>query len=214
MSAHVVRTLAQLDDALTLAPERHLATRLVSGDGAPLSTLVTVRSERIEGDDLARAVVFDTTHARDGVLDVRAALRAEAPPSSAKKRVRVGDLLVSRLRPYLRQIAFVHPALDAACDGRPMACSTEFYVLEPLATRAKSASLAFLLPWLLGAEAQAILAAAQEGGHHPRVPREVLLSMRVEQVRLAARARLSSQVERALRDVLDARRRLSRLIEE
>ena len=214
MSAHVVRTLAQLDDALTLAPERHLSTRLVSGDGAPLSTLVTARSERIEGDDLARAVVFDTTHARDGVLDVRAALRASAPPSSAKKRVRVGDLLVSRLRPYLRQIAFVHPALDEECDGRPMACSTEFYVLEPLATSAKRASLAFLLPWLLGAEAQSILAAAQEGGHHPRVPREVLLSMRVEQVRLRARTRLSSQVERALHDAIDARRRLSRLIEE
>jgi len=111
VSAHVVRTLAELGDAITLAPERHLATRLVSGDGAPLGTLVDVRSERVEGDDLAHAVVFDTTHARDGILDVRAALRASAPPSSAKKRVHAGDLLVSRLRPYLRRSS------DGVLDG-------------------------------------------------------------------------------------------------
>jgi hypothetical protein len=211
VSAHVVRTLGDLGDAVTLAPERHLATRLVSGDGEPLSSLVSVRSERIEGDDLARAVVFDTTHAREGLLDVRAALRVTEAPSSAKKRVRPGDLLVSRLRPYLRQIALVHPAARAECGARPMACSTEFYVLEP---RAAGESLAFLLPWLLGAEAQAILAAAQEGGHHPRVPREVLLAMRVDPARVRDRKRASARVERAVRDALDARRRLSRLMEE
>ena len=211
MSAHVVRTLAELGDAITLAPERHLATRLVSGDGAPLGTLVDVRSERVEGDDLAHAVVFDTTHARDGILDVRAALRASAPPSSAKKRVHAGDLLVSRLRPYLRQIALVLPSVRTACGGRAMACSTEFYVLSP---RTPGESLAFLLPWLLGDETQAILAAAQEGGHHPRVPRELLLSMRVEPERLRVRKALSARLERALRDAVDARRRLSRLIEE
>jgi len=92
-----------------------------------------------------------------------------------------------------------------------MACSTEFYVLSP---RTPGESLAFLLPWLLGDETQAILAAAQEGGHHPRVPRELLLSMRVEPERLRVRKALSARLERALRDALDARRRLSRLIEE
>src|SRR5208283_2146403 len=138
--------------AVTLAPERHLATRLTGSDGVPLSALVAERAERVVDGALENAVVFDTTHARDGLLDVRSALRATEPPSSAKKLVRPGDLLVSRLRPYLRQIAFAHPALAAESGKRALACSTEFYVLSP---RAPGESLAFLLPWLLGDEAQA-----------------------------------------------------------
>ena len=114
---------------------------------------------------------------------MRAALRATEPPSSAKKRVRPGDLLVSRLRPYLRQIAFVHPALRAECGRRDGVLDG---VLRPVA-EASGESLAFLLPWLLGEETQAILAAAQEGGHHPRVPRETLLALRVPASRVRAR---------------------------
>ncbi len=162
-------------------------------------------------EDLRRAVVFDTTHARDGILDVRAAQRATEPPSSAKKRVRAGDLLVSRLRPYLRQIAFVHRAIAAECRGFTLACSTEFYVLSP---RAPGESLAFLLPWLLSDEIQAVLAAAQEGGHHPRVPRETLLSLRVPTARTRARAAASARIENGIADLLTARKGLSRLIEE
>ena len=209
---HVVRTLAEMGPTIAMAPERHLAMRLVgqAGErGVALSSLVELRNERAVGPDLERAIVLDTTHARDGLLDVRAASRAGAPPASAKKRVRPGDLLVSRLRPYLRQIAFVHPA---ACDAaRPLACSTEFYVLSP---RGDGESLAFLLPWLLGAPVQTVLAAAQEGGHHPRVPRELLLSMRVEETRVRSRKRVSAEVERALARTIDAQRRFSYLIEE
>ena len=216
MSVVIVRTLAELGDALVLAPERHCGAGALAGSAAreALSALVVERAERVVGDALKDAVVFDTTHARDGLLDPRAALRATAPPASAKKRVRVGDLLVSRLRPYLRQIALVHPALRAECRGRPMACSTEFYVFAPRAEAERGArssggeSLAFLLPWLLGEEAQAALAAAQEGGHHPRVPREVLLAMGIERARVASRAKISARVEHALGLAYAASRKL------
>jgi type I restriction enzyme M protein len=210
-AASVIRTLAELGDGVPLAPERQWATRLAGGDGVALSTLVVERADRVVDDDLARAVVFDTTHARDGLLDVRGALRAVAAPASAKKLVRPGDLLVSRLRPYLRQIAFAHAELAAECGERRMACSTEFYVLAP---RVPGESLAFLLPWLLGADAQAFLAAAQEGGHHPRVPRETLLALRVPAARVRARVDVSARVERGIADLLKARRGLSRLMEE
>ena len=206
--AFVVRTIAELGSDLTLAPERHCANALGDTEGIALSTFAVERGERVAEGALGGAVVFDTTHALDGILDVHVALRARHPPSSAKKLVRPGDLLVSRLRPYLRQIAFVHPALAAECGGRPMACSTEFYVLAPR----DGESLAFLLPWLLGDDAQALLAAAQEGGHHPRVPRETLLAMRVPTARLRARKVGSARVERAIADFLKARAGLARLI--
>jgi len=189
----IVRTLADLGPSLTLAPERHLAARLGGGGGTALLSLVTERNERVVGAELARAVVLDTTHAKDGVLDVPAA-RASAPATSAKKRVREGDLLVSRLRPYLRQIALAHPASVAAAGGATLACSTEFYVLSPR----HGDDLAYLVPLLLGAAPQAALAAGQEGGHHPRVPKETLLGLRVPSRLVRERAARSRAVRAAL----------------
>ena len=214
----VIRTLAELGDAITLAPERHRAASLEGAGrekgGASLGTLVALRNERVSGDALEDAIVFDTTHVKDGVLDVAAALRMTAAPSSAKKRVRPGDLLVSRLRPYLRQIAFAHPAAMAACGDRVVACSTEFYVLAPIDAGVPSdaASLAYLVPWLLAAPAQAILAAGQEGGHHPRVPRETLLAMRVPKGIVARRSAVSADVEAALKALYFASDAYARLL--
>jgi hypothetical protein len=139
----------------------------------PLGELVVERRERAI---TYGAVVLDTTHAREGLIDIHAALRAVPSAKSAKKGARPGELLVSRLRPYLRQIAYVHPKVLEATSDRPLALSTEFYVLAP---RGGQEDLAFLVPFLLGPQAQGVLSAAQEGGHHPRVPLESLLALRV-----------------------------------
>jgi len=188
----VVRTLGDLGAALTLAPERYRAAAMEEGGGKALGDLVVERNERVVPEAIGNAIVLDTTHARDGVLDIAAAVRVGDAPESAKKRVVAGDLLVSRLRPYLRQIALAHPG---ALAGREVVCSMEYYVLSP---REEGEDLAYLLPWLLGARAQATLAAAQEGGHHPRVPRESLLGMRVPRAVMAKRAKASREIRAAL----------------
>ena len=59
-------------------------------------------------------------------------------------------------------------------------------------------SLLQLLPFLLGRQAQAHLAAAQEGGHHPRVPRSSLFALRVPEAVIEGRAPTSRAIERAL----------------
>jgi hypothetical protein len=185
----VVRTLRELGADLVLAPERYLADA-GAGEGVPLSSLIGLRSEPGTG------LVLDTTHARDGILDVAAAARAAIAPKSSKKAVRAGDVIVSRLRPYLRQVAFVHPAATA----QSLAVSSEFYVLAPIGKD----SIAFLVPFLLSARVQAVLAAAQEGGHHPRVPKSVLLSLRVPTALVRARAPQSRKVIHALDDLYEA----------
>ncbi len=202
-----VRALGDLGDGLVLAPERHVTLSL-AGEGVPLGDLVVERRERVAPRDLARALVLDTTHARDGVLDVAAALRDGAGGMSLKKRAHVGDLVVSRLRPYLRQIALVHPG--ALPSRRVLALSTEFYVLAP---RDDRDDLAFLLPFLLGAAAQQALAAAQEGGHHPRVPRASLFALRVPHALVRARAKTSAAVGARLAAFYDARRALAAVLE-
>lgn len=189
------RTLRELGEDLVLAPERWTVEE-GSGAGIPLGELVVER--RARAVDRA-ALVLDTTHARDGMLDLAAALRSREEAKSAKKLALSGDLLVSRLRPYLRQIAFVHPrALELA--GRGLAVSTEYYVLAPPAGH----SLAYLLPFLLAPRAQALLAAAQEGGHHPRVPREALLAIRIPEAVVAARVAIARRVNRAVAAAYDA----------
>ena len=60
------------------------------------------------------------------------------------------------------------------------------------------ADLACLLPLLLGAPAQAVLAAGQEGGHHPRVPRSTLLALAIPLTLVKNARRESLAVRRAL----------------
>jgi hypothetical protein len=208
-----VRTLAELEPDFVLAPERHIvaagaAHAAASIAGVPLGELVVERRERVDPGE--GAVVLDTSHARDGLLDVAGALRDGAGGKSAKKRAVAGDLVVSRLRPYLRQIALVHPSTVAFAKGRALALSTEFYVLAP---RTAGEDLAFLVPFLLSAEAQEALASAQEGGHHPRVPRSSLFSLHVPRSLLRARAKTSRAVGEALADAYRASSRWRALLD-
>lgn len=197
---HAIRTLTDLGPDLALAPERHVLASTASTDGVALEELVVERRERIDpfakDEAIVAPLVLDTSHARDGVLDVAGALRDGAGTRSAKKRAVPGDVVVSRLRPYLRQVAFVHEgALALAGRRRELALSTEFYVLAP---RERGDDLAYLVPFLLSDETQAALAAAQEGGHHPRVPRESLLALRVPTAIVRARKKTSARVREAL----------------
>jgi hypothetical protein len=197
-----VRTLGELGDDLVLAPERHMTLSL-AGEGVPLSDLVVERRER--ADDLS--LVLDTTHARDGILDVRGAARDAAVVRSAKKLAHAGDVIVSRLRPYLRQIALVHPS---ALEGRAsIAVSTEFYVLAP---KSKREDPAFLVAYFLSSRAQEALAAAQEGGHHPRVPRSSLFALRVPHDRVRNRAKTSREVKSRLASLYEAQSRVAEVL--
>jgi hypothetical protein len=197
MPTIALRALEEIGSSLVLAPERFCAEQLAeSRAGVPLGEIVVERRVVVSARATASAIVLDTTHARDGLLDVSGALRASsAPAASPKKSVHVGDVLVSRLRPYLRQIALAHPSALRGCEGRALCCSTEFYVLGP---RDEGASLAFLLPFLLDDRVQRVLRAAQEGGHHPRVPRETLMSLRVPSALLRERAAIGLRITRML----------------
>lgn len=206
-----IRPMGDLAPDYVLAPERHCASgsAISGGDGVPLGDLVTERRERIDPAVAPDAIVIDTSHARDGILDVAGALHDRAGGKSAKKRAMAGDLVISRLRPYLRQIALVHDGAIAIAGARPLALSTEFYVLAP---RDPDGDLAFLVPFLLGDEAQAALEGAQEGGHHPRVPRSTLLAMRVPRALMKARARTSRAIADALGDAYRVSSRLRALL--
>ncbi|MFT7622606.1 MAG: hypothetical protein ACI9WU_001779 [Myxococcota bacterium] len=161
------RRLSELDSPLVLLPERYDPRRTLSHAGQRLDVFVAEIRESVDPTRLVVPLCYvaDTTHAREGVL-LPCPLRDPRALESRRKRAQAGDILISRLRPYLRQVALVD-AMDA-----PLLVSPEFLVLRPRQTPA-----GFLVPYLLSPGVQRVLAASQEGGHHPRVPRDTVAAL-------------------------------------
>jgi hypothetical protein len=188
-----VISVPQLDDSLVLAPERYDPRRHSSrADGEPLlgyvrlgRDLVSPASHRSNRTYL----VLDTGDAREGFLFTKRRPVKGSELGSVKKLLLPGDVVISRLRPYLRQVALVDSGL-ADFQTVDVACSTEFYVLRAPPDR----SIAFLVPFLLSEPVQEILAASQEGGHHPRFSDRTLASLTVPEPLVTRRHEVSAQV--------------------
>jgi hypothetical protein len=143
--------------------------------------------------ELGRCLVLDTSDAREGVVTARKIPVTGSEIGSAKKATEPGDVIISRLRPYLRQVAYVDENIPHA-QGAALVCSTEFFVLRSPEKR----SIAFLVPFLLSRPVQQVLAAAQEGGHHPRVNDSTLLTLPVPMTLLDNRDEISATIEQSV----------------
>ncbi|HEY0006010.1 MAG TPA: hypothetical protein VGB17_14610, partial [Pyrinomonadaceae bacterium] len=131
---------------------------------------------------------------------------------SNKKRFRRGDVVVSRLRSYLKEIALVE-ATSPACVG-----STEFFVLRP---RSERVSSELLLVYLRSEPVQKILRWCQDGSQHPRFKEEELLSIKLPDRLLTVQDEIVAKVRGAIQTFYDAqnlleaaKRRVEELIEE
>jgi len=111
--------------------------------------------------------VFDLSAAHKHVLQVEDAYPDERV--SIKKVALGGDVIVSRLRSYLKQVAYIPETIQVAN------LSTEFIVLR---SRNRS-SIAFLVPFILSEPIQTILAWSQDGNEHPRFNEKVLLHITI-----------------------------------
>ncbi len=111
-------------------------------------------------------------------FDVGAALKASLDDTvdpvpveeigSTKKKMQNGDVVISRLRSYLRQIAVVRTS-----DAVQTVGSTEFIVLRPH----KGISPELLMVYLRSQPVQTILKYCQEGNQHPRFSESNLLDI-------------------------------------
>jgi hypothetical protein len=180
MGIHVLRRVADLGDGLVLAPERFDPRRRVEVVArCCLSDVVDIVADNVSARSWKSpdaVLILDTTHAYEGFVVFRHDPVPPASMGSAKRRVQAGDVIISRLRPYLRQVALVDEALFSLCPGgNAVVASTEFFVLRGRAVF----EAAGLVPFLLSQPVQAALAAGQEGGHHPRFRQELLCSLPV-----------------------------------
>src|SRR6185437_14443742 len=121
MAVVFYRRTDKLGPAAILSPERYNPRRrsLSENDGDLAGVLLrdVVKLAR-ESVVPARAsgryfLVLDTSDAREGVLTCRKEPVAGPDLGSQKKVARPGDVVISRLRPYLRQVALIDAELAA-----------------------------------------------------------------------------------------------------
>lgn len=116
---------------------------------------------------------FDLPHALQPVLDDELLPIDISEVGSLKKRLEKDDVVISRLRHYLKEIAIVD------CSTRiPVIGSSEFIVLRRQESSCKI-SPASLLIFLRSTPVQTILKWCQDGSQHPRFSEDDLLSISV-----------------------------------
>lgn len=170
----IIRSFSETGADFSLSPEHWLASETASqlAGGTPLSEIVrSVTQTQLPPED-AR-FVLDTGNAREGLLDITILGDPVSGRASNKKIVKDGDVIISRLRPYLRQVTFIPPGTCALLGVDHLYCSTEFFVFRSLEVRR---NIAGLVAWLLSEPIQGMLSAAATGGHHPRISVDLLLN--------------------------------------
>ncbi len=181
MAKSSVAFVHQLDDGFIFTPERYdaLKTREIK-TGVKLKDITSISKETLTSKK-AKAellyLVLDTGDVKEGFIRFKKPVNSEGI-GSTKKILEIGDVIISRLRPYLRQVGFVDDGLiNALPKGTQIICSTEFYVLR------SNSDISFLAPILLTTVHQQILNVSQEGGHHPRFNQETLENLNFDRNR-------------------------------
>ncbi len=139
---------------------------------------------------------FDLTDALQPVLDDEKEATPAREVGSVKKRFAAGDVVISRLRAYLREIALVR-----ATATFPTVGSSEFIVLRPIHPENPLLSRAALLVFLRSFPVQTILKWSRDGSHHPRFGEEDLMCIPVPD----AVCTVALEVEEIFEEMLAAR---------
>ncbi|HDQ22994.1 MAG TPA: hypothetical protein ENN28_03420, partial [Candidatus Uhrbacteria bacterium] len=136
--------------------------------------------------------IYDTGAASSHILTKNLAQTEER--ISLKRKAKSGDVIISRLRPYLKQIAYIPTFIDKAY------LTTEFFVL-----RGKDKeSISFLTPFLLTKFVQKILFWGQGGTQHPRFQEYDLLNLPIPKNILGLKEVLNKIVSEYCKLVLEA----------
>ncbi len=191
LSICVIKKSTELGLQFVLTPERYNPKRrmsLLEEDTAiRLSEIVTLKNDVIiaKKNDGLEWHQINTSDAMGGYLRIPAKTDVL---NCNKKLIKSGDVIISRLRPYLRQVAYVDKENVNLC------ASTEFYVL-----RARNHdSLAYLVPFLLSDAVQTVFANAVEGSQHPRFKEDDILNLIVPTTLFKEREAISQRIKNAI----------------
>jgi len=196
MAKSSIVTLSMLDEGYILTPERYDSLKLdKSNTGVQINRICSVIKETLtpkKANPDASYLVLDTGDVKDGFIRFKASVSAEEI-GSTKKVLKTGDVIISRLRPYLRQVGYVDARLiNSLPKGTIILCSTEFFILR------SENDISFLTPILLTNAPQKILSVSQEGGHHPRFNQQTLENITVKESIFDSRNAISKEFKESI----------------
>ena len=189
MAICIVKSTTDLGPNMILTPERYNPKRRMdlsdNGGGVLLSEIVDIVDNAItvKKANGTKCYQINTSDAMGGYLNIPS---VQEVLNCNKKAIETGDVIISRLRPYLRQIAYV----DSNMQDGILAASTEFYVLRSKSTE----SIAFLVPFLLSESVQTVFANSVEGSQHPRFKEEDLKNIIIPRSIFDKRKEISAQI--------------------
>ena len=159
---------------------------------------------KVRNFDLADAFVPFLDDSKDPIVPTEV--------GSLKKQFRSGDVLISRLRSYLRQVA-----VALVADDIRSVASTEFIVLRPVTEDCATLSPETTLLYLRSTPIQIVLEWSQDGSNHPRFDPRVVLDLPVPSALIQADAILAERVRESIHRLRAAEESLLRattLVEE
>jgi len=155
----------------------------------------------VPSDTLVRN--YDVTDALQPILDDETEPVSTETIRSIKKVFKDGDVAISRLRAYLREIAVVRTSGTVPAVG-----SSEFIVLRPRDPKSNAIAPETLLTFLRFAAVQTILKWCQDGSQHPRFSEGDLMSIPIPD----AVADASHQIEAIVKQGFASRQRARDLL--
>ncbi len=205
MAICVIKKTTQLGPQFVLTPERYNPKRRMhlsdKNDGVLLSEIITLENDIIASKKNSSVwYQINTSDAMGGYLRIP---QSPEQLNSNKKILKPGDVIISRLRPYLSQVAYV----DVDSDMHVCA-STEFYVLRSR----NNESIAFLVPFLLSEVAQSVFANSVEGSQHPRFKEDDILNLVIPSQLFDEREKISQNVSTAIHQYREYERALAKAI--
>jgi restriction endonuclease S subunit len=147
-----------------------------------------------------RVLNYDLPNAKRYFLDADIEPVRACEVGSTKKRFRRGDVVVSRLRSYLKEIAIVETPNTQPCIG-----SSEFFVFR---SRTKQVNAELLLVYLRSEPVQRILKWCQDGSNHPRFQENEILDLKLPDSLLSIQA----DITRLLHEGIVSHRTAHRLL--
>jgi type I restriction enzyme S subunit len=204
MAVFSIIKLSELEGAKLLAPEFYHPAKMLSK-----RYLEKVGSKRIKDcfynireifdpkkESLSQdGVVFDLSDVTSYFLYGGKNVTSSEEVGSAKKIFRKNDVLLSRLRPYLKEVSFI------GLNGKLKLGSTEFIVLRQ---KNKNYYPEVLFAFLISREVQNILAWSITGTEHPRFNEDYFLKLPFPDFSEEAQKKIRTIVQSAWEIFLDS----------
>ena len=208
MAICILKSNKQLGVNFILTPERYNPRRRMSIDNEDtilMSEIVEIVNDIITKKQAqGKSIIqINTSDAMGGYLNINSEVNDSI--NSNKKILRKGDVIISRLRPYLRQVAYVDEDRKEI-----LGASTEFFVIRAR----NNESIAYLVPFLLSQPAQLVFENSVEGSQHPRFKEEDVLNLKIPKNIYRERANISKRVIEAIESYRSYERSIFKEIKE